>query len=598
MGASTLVGMGIVDEDIARVRAETDFVAVASEHIALKKTGRRWVGLCPFHAEKTPSFSVNAEAGLYYCFGCQAKGDVITFLREVEHLDFAEAVEKLASRSGITLHYTTGGNDEDRKKKKQVLDLLEKAASFYHERLFSSPDAAAARSYLRKRGYDADVVRSFQIGWAPDDWDALTKHLKTKDNLLETSGLGFRNRRGRQQDSFRARIMFPILDSTGAAIAFGGRILPGGDGPKYKNSPETIVYQKRRTLYGLSWAKADIIAQNEIIICEGYTDVIGFHRAGIERAVATCGTALAEEHVRLMKNFASKVVLAYDADAAGAAAAERFYAWEKQYDVDIRVALLPSGSDPGDLAMKAPEQLREIVKGAQPYLAFRLERIYLNADLQTPEGRAKTADEALAIIKEHPNSLVRDQYVMSVADHVRIDAKQLRDRLPNAGRTRAVSTAYVNARGIGPELEALRVAVQAPEAFAKFFPDIRSAEVLFSDDLAARAYKALIDSNTLHDAIATSEPEVSTLIQQLAVEEFVEEPLDVITRLVDRAATRALSSLEREARIPGASLEDLAATTGWLRMEIEQLRSDGLHPDAVAALVTWLLEQENESVSA
>lgn len=586
--------MAIVEEDIARVRSETDFVGVVSEHLALKRVGRRWTGLCPFHAEKSPSFSVNAEEGLYYCFGCGARGDIITFVREVEHLDFAEAVEKLASRAGIELHYTNKTDDRDRKRKQEVLSLIEKAAEFYHEQLLTSLGAAPARAYLRKRGYDSEVVRAFKLGWSPDDWDVLVKRLKASDELLEASGLGFRNRRGRQQDAFRARIMFPILDAAGHPIAFGGRIMPGAEGPKYKNSPETIAYQKRRTLYGLSWAKATMVDRDEVVVCEGYTDVIGFHRSDITNAVATCGTALAEEHVRLMKNFVSNVVLAYDADAAGAAAAERFYAWEKQYNVNIRVAVLPSGSDPGELAQKNPAALRAAVENAQPYLGFRVDRVLAASNVSTPEGRARAADDALLVIKEHPNELVRDQYVMTVADYVHLSADQLRDRLPTAGNARPITPKRVSLPRVSPELEALRVAIHMPEQFAGFFADIPQAEVLFTEDVAARAYRALISADTLHDAIETAEPEVATVIQQLAVSDYEGDPLDVLTRLVDRAAFRSLAQLERQARSGDADIESLSSTTAWLRKEIEELRSDGAHPDAVAALVTWLVEQDRQ----
>ncbi|MCU1450954.1 MAG: primase, catalytic core, partial [Acidimicrobiales bacterium] len=195
--------MGIVAEDIARVREATDFVALAGEHIALKKVGQRYVGLCPFHAEKTPSFSINAQEGLYYCFGCQAKGDVITFVREVQHLEFADAVELLAGRAGVQVRYDKAAVSQERQRRDRLVDVMRKAVEWYHERLLSGADGALARSYLRSRGYDGDVVRQFQLGWAPDDWDALARSLKVPDDLLRDTGLGFVNRRSRQQDAFR-----------------------------------------------------------------------------------------------------------------------------------------------------------------------------------------------------------------------------------------------------------------------------------------------------------------------------------------------------------------------------------------------------------
>ncbi len=224
--------MAIPDEDVARVRSATDIVALISEHAALKKQGTRWVGLCPFHQEKTPSFSVNAEMGVFHCFGCQRSGDAITFVRDMEHVDFVEAVQRLADRAGVTITEDPSATAE-RHQRGPLFDAMEKAVDFYHERLLSASDAGRARDYLRSRGYDGETVRTFRLGWAPDDWDTLAKHLHVAPKVLEESGLGFVNRRGRQQDAFRARVIFPIFDPSGRAIALGGRILPGapaGDG--------------------------------------------------------------------------------------------------------------------------------------------------------------------------------------------------------------------------------------------------------------------------------------------------------------------------------------------------------------------------------
>ena len=346
--------MGIPDEEVAQVRAATDIVALISEHALLKKVGRRWSGLCPFHTEKTPSFSVNAEEGFYYCFGCQESGDAITFVRAMDHLDFVDAVRFLADRAGITLHEDQEMG-RDHKRRSELLDAMDRAVDWYHERLLRSPDAGPARDYLRSRGYDGDVVRQFRLGWAPDDWDAMATSLRLPENVLSDSGLGFVNRRDRVQDFFRGRVLFPICDPSGRPVALGGRILPPRPGqppsdrpePKYKNSQESPIYSKRRTLYALNWAKKGIIAQGEVVVCEGYTDVIGCFQAGVPWAVATCGTALAEEHFTLLRNFAKRIVLAYDADAAGQSATSRVYEWERKHEVDVVVADLPGRQRPG-----------------------------------------------------------------------------------------------------------------------------------------------------------------------------------------------------------------------------------------------------------
>jgi DNA primase len=617
--------VGIVAEDVARVRAATDFAAVVGEHVALRRVGNRLVGLCPFHAEKSGSFYVNQAEGFYHCFGCQAGGDAITFVRETQHLDFVTAVEWLASRAGITISYDDARVSTDQKRKSVLLEAMERAVEWYHQRLLTSADAGAARRYLRDRGFDGETVRAFRLGWAPDDWDALSRALDVPTAVLTDTGLGFVNRAGRQQDSFRGRLMFPIFDVGGHAVAFGGRVLPGTDGPKYKNSPETPIYSKRRTLYGLNWAKAGVVDADEVIVCEGYTDVIGFFRAGVPRAVATCGTALADEHFRTVKNFARRVVLAYDADAAGQGAAERFYAWEKQFELDIAVVALPAGSDPGELAQKDPEALRAAVAEARPFLAFRVERILDGANLTTAEGRARAAEAALEAVAEHPSDFVRDSYVMTVADRCRLSADQLRGRLTELlqgarrGRTQTAATRPKTGRRPtaddgdpgptepseiepgaprsvapaparrhhpveSPEVEALRLAVHRPETVAACLE-----EFLFDDDVNRAAFRALAGAEALHDAIEAAEPEAAALLLRLTVEEVEAEPEDVIALLVRRATLRALTDLEAEAR-SSQRVIDLT----WPKRRMEDLDRVDTRVEAAEQLVAWMVRSAEE----
>src|SRR5665213_2057894 len=331
--------MAIPDEDVAKVRAATDIAALIGEHTSLKRVGRRLVGLCPFHSEKSPSFSVNPEEGLYYCFGCQASGDAISFVRRIEGCDFVEAVERLAARAGVTVRNDADGADQQSRGRRQALyDALKTAADFYHERLLSSPDARGARQYLRSRGYDGDVVRAYRLGFAPGAYDELVRSKVLPQQALKEAGLAHEGSRGNLIDTFRERVIFPILDPGNRVIALGGRVLPedlrtmpGEPGPKYRNSQESPIYQKRATLYGLNWSKNEIVNEKEAIVCEGYTDVIGFAQAGIPRAV-----------------------------------------------------------------------------------------------LSSPEGRARAAKASLEAVAEHPNSLVRDQYLLTVADRTHHEVDQLR----------------------------------------------------------------------------------------------------------------------------------------------------------------------------
>jgi DNA primase len=628
--------VGIPDEEVAQVRAATDIVALISEHAALKKVGRRWSGLCPFHAEKTPSFSVNAEEGFYYCFGCHQSGDAITFVRAMEHLDFVDAVRLLADRAGIILHEDSE-SARDHKRRSELLAAVERAVVWYHERLLRSPDAGPARDYLRSRGYDGDVVRRFRLGWAPDDWDALAKALRLPEKVLSETGLGFVNRRGRPQDFFRARILFPICDPSGRPVALGGRVLPPRRDqapperpePKYKNSQESPIYSKRRTLYALNWAKQGIIAQGEVVVCEGYTDVIGCFQAGVPWAVATCGTALAEEHFSLLRNFAKRIVLAYDADAAGQSATSRVYEWERRHEVDVVVAELPRGSDPGALAQTDPGALARAVKEARPFLQFRVDQMLGTGDLSTAEGRARAAEAALNAVAEHPDDLVRDQYVMQLADRCRVDIVRLRERLEHVranpaaasaagarrGRTRkeeatpmdgpdddghwsttddGVSSALDAALRPGPGLEALKLAVHRPEEIAD-----RVHAILFADPVQRQAFIALLENDSVHEAVTTASPEVASLLRRVIVEEPMAgdpelgDPVDSVVAMLLRGATRrGLGEVEKEARAGGDDWRVRAAETAQVRLWLDQLDDPELGRDAADRLVVWLSGKE------
>jgi DNA primase len=587
--------VGILDEDVARVRESADVVAIIGQHTQLKRTGRRYVGLCPFHAEKTGSFNVNAEAGLWKCFGCDKSGDIITFVRETEHLDFAAAVEWLAAKAGIQLRYTQQGESEGRKERQRLVQAMEQAVEWYHHRLLTSPDAGRARGYLRARGFDGDEVRRFRIGWAPDAWDALTRDLKLSEAVLKGTGLGYVNSIGRRQDFFRARILFPIYDAGGDPVAFGGRKLDGAEGPKYLNIAETRLYHKSKVLYGLNWAKDDAVKADEVIVCEGYTDVIGFAAAGMPRAVAPCGTSLTEDHVRLLQRFAKTLVLAFDPDAAGQAAAERVYEWERKLEIDVAVADLPSGQDPGDLARSDPERLRAAISGRQPFLGFRVGRALAAGRLDTPEGRARTAEAALAMVAEHPDELVRDQYLMEVADRCRLDVERLRAVLragPRAARP-VVDVRTTRPRSDSNATRMLRLAVDpSVGAEARDLMD----EVLFTEDLHRRACRALLQAGgDLHAVLASADPDVADLLGRLAVENTVDIPRDIRRALLRDATERTIVDLRREA----LEADDIASYNDairWLQGQREAMRDDNRPSREVEdQLLAWLSERSMET---
>jgi DNA primase len=579
--------MGIVDEDVERVRAAVPLVDVVQQYVALRRVGRRWVGLCPFHAEKTGSFNVNDELGFYKCFGCGVSGDVITFVREVEHLDFVEAVEWLAGRAGIQLRYTTGGEGRDRQRRKKLVDAMSAAVAWYHERLLNAADARPARDYLRSRGITGDVARMFQLGWAPDDWDALVKGLRLPEEVLRETGLAFVNKRRRLQDAFRARLLFPIFTEAGDPVAFGGRILPGSTDPaKYKNSPETPIYAKSKVLYGLNWAKADVVRDDQVIVCEGYTDVIGFHRAGVPRAVATCGTALTEEHFRLMKRFANRIVLAFDADEAGQGAAERFYEWERKFDVSVSVARLPAGKDPGDLAQDDPEGLRRAVDDAVPFLGFRVQRVLRATPLTSPESRAKVAEAAMVVVNEHPDVNVRKIYAGEVALHTRLPAADLVAMAERGGRPRVlVPVAPSGPRRENAEVVALGLLIHRWDDIAPWL-----LEVLFADDVHLGVFRALAAADgDVFKALEIADPAGRELLERLIAVGPPEADPQVEAKNLIAAATRR--EIERI-----VATRDFAAAAEMADAKrlLEALDDPISGPAAADQLLTWLDQSDEE----
>ena len=581
--------MGIVDEDIERLRSTVSIVDTVQQYVALKRVGRNWVGLCPFHAEKSGSFNVTEERGRYKCFGCDKGGDVFTFIQEIEHLDFPGAIEHLAAKAGIQLNYTTSGQSEERSRRKKLTAAMNDAVEWYHQQLLESPDARPARDYLRRRGLSGEIARQFKIGWAPDDWDQLSRQLGAPADVMQDVGLSFRNRRNKMQDSFRGRVMFPIFSESGEALAFGGRILPGSEDPaKYKNSSETPIYVKSKTLYGLNWAKADVAKKDQVIVCEGYTDVIGFHRAGIPRAVATCGTALTEEHVRLLKRYASKVVLSFDADAAGQGAAERFYEWEEKHKVEVLVARLPDGKDPGDLASSQPEALVAAIDKPVPFLKFRLDRTMRGRQKDSPEHRVRLAEDAMAVVNEHPNKSIRMLYAGEVAAELSMPVNDMVRLAERGTRRPAIQVQAKRTRGPmqNAEFAALVLLVQDWDSIAPWL-----LEELFYDDANRMAFIALADAGgDLAKAIEIAAPDAVDILERAAVVDL-NLVADVEARTLISAACRRELQHRNGITDPGAMAEDREAKMDILALE-DPDRARAL--TAAESLLGWLHRRSEE----
>lgn len=586
--AVVLQAMGIADDDIERLRTSVSIVDTVQQYVALKRVGRNWVGLCPFHAEKSGSFNVREEMGRYKCFGCQAGGDVFTFIQEIEHLDFPGAVEHLASKAGIELNYTSTGQSKERARRKRLTEAMGDAVEWYHERLLKSPDARPARDYLRQRGLAGDIARQFKLGWAPDDWDLLARELGQPADVMQDVGLAFRNRRNRMQDSFRARVMFPIFSDSGEALAFGGRILPGSDDPaKYKNSSETTIYSKSKTLYGLNWAKADVAKVDQVVVCEGYTDVIGFHLAGVPRAVATCGTALTEEHVRILKRYASRVVLSFDADAAGQGAAERFYEWEEKHKVEVSVARLPQGKDPGDLALSNPEVLAKAVDEPVPFLRFRLNRTTSRLPRDSAEHKVRFGNAALDVINEHPNVDVRRIYAGEVAAHIGLPVEDFASRVADRRRSRPLEVKAKSTTGPpeNAEFAALVLLVQDWDSIAEWL-----VEALFYDDANRMAFLALAETGGLQAALEVAPPDARQVLERAAVADLDLDATVEARQLIEAAVRRELR--QRQRLTDPVELEQNRVA----RLEVENLTSPDAERSLAAAesLLGWLHRRTEE----
>lgn len=540
--------MAYARDDIDRVRHATDVVELVSSVTKVKRSGRSFMAICPFHQEKSASMSLDPSRGLYHCFGCQASGDVFTFVSETQGLDFTEAVEELARRANIPLEVSSG--DERRRARRATLnDAVRMAIDVYHERLKSGPDAGQARAYLRGRGYDADVVDEYRIGYAPEAWDTLVKELRARgvaDRAMMEAGLARRGRSGGLYDYFRGRVMFPIHDLRGDAVGFGGRIL-AGDGAKYLNSPDSAIYNKSRLLYGLDRARSAISRSGRSVVVEGYTDVIALHLAGVPEAVATCGTALTDDHFDLLRRFAERVVLAFDADAAGTEAARRTSELEApvRLDLDMRVAVMPDGGDPADIVQAGRiEEVRSAIADARPLLQFRLEREVAGLDLTEPEGRARALHAAAAQLARVHDPIARREYHRFVARLIGVDLETVEAAVNPSGRSQSgarIPPPKASSPRVRLEGDLLRVMLANPAGSERVTPEV------FSDPRLRKAAEAVTavrgtPGSEVNVADLDVEPELRSLIMSHAIDST---ELPVAELLVKAEAMRIDAEIDR-----------------------------------------------------
>ncbi|MET8882305.1 DNA primase [Streptomyces rubiginosohelvolus] len=421
----------INDDDVKAVRDAVPIDAVVSEYLQLRNAGGgNLKGLCPFHDEKSPSFQVSPSKGLFHCFGCQEGGDTIAFVMKIDHLSFSETVERLAAKAGITLRYEEGGYNPSHQRGERIrlIEAHQAAAEFY-VRALESPEAEIGRTFLAERGFDQEAAAHFRVGYSPAGWDHLTRYLRGKgfsDKELITSGLSQDGRRG-PIDRFRGRLMWPISDTAGDIVGFGARKLRDDDnGPKYLNTPETPVYKKSQVLYGIDLAKKDIAKASRAVVVEGYTDVMACHLAGVTTAIATCGTAFGNDHIKilrrlLMDNGSARVIFTFDGDSAGQKAALRAFEDDQKFAAETYIAIAPDGMDPCDLRLvKGDDAVRDLVEPRTPLFEFALRQIVGRYDLETPAGRAAALDEAAAVVAKIKTSSVQREVAVQLAGLVGI----------------------------------------------------------------------------------------------------------------------------------------------------------------------------------
>lgn len=550
-----------------RVKQQADIVRVVGEYVRLKKTGKDFSGLCPFHQEKTPSFTVSPIKQIFYCFGCGKGGDVFNFIMEMEKCEFPEALRIAAEKCGISMPRPKERSPEERKENQQRTILVEmhgEAQSFFLKQLEGSLEGKAARAYLEDRGLDKDAIARFGIGYAPSGGDALLRDLKQKYNekLLAESGLVSRDQSaGRLFDRFRRRITFPIANESGKIVAFGARAL-GDDLPKYLNSPETPIYSKSNVLYHLDRAKDALRRQDFGILVEGYMDAIAVARAGISNVVASCGTSLAEPQIKLLGRFTRRVVVNYDPDTAGQAATERSLSLLLEHDFEVRVLALPpignKKADP-DLFIRemGAEAYLKLLKEAPPYVDYLIARAR-QMDLTTGEGKLRAVNFLLPYVQKIPNRILRSEWATRIAQQLRLDEPVLRAALSKAAterRSEVKTQPELVGRAAKPvERRLIRMLAEAEGFRGELAKQLQNAR-LYQGLETERIFAALVIASLSGQPVqatevgAVLEDRDRRLLFEILFEEANEptweEAMSCIEALQNRQAERELADVQR-----------------------------------------------------
>jgi DNA primase len=568
----------IKDEDVQHIRDHAPIDDVVGEYVQLKSAGGgQKKGLCPFHDEKSPSFHVTPSKGYFHCFGCQTGGDVIAFLMKIDHLTFTETIERLADRIGYTLRYEESGSAPSGPSvnRSRLVAANALAATFFQEQLNTSPDAAHGRDLLTKRGFDKSACETFGVGYAPDSWDALTKHLRAAGYTieeLELAGLSKMGERG-PIDKFRNRLTWPIRDISGDVVGFGARKLASDEedqGPKYLNTSETPIYKKSQVLYGLDMAKKEIAKKRQVVIVEGYTDVMAAHLAGITTAVATCGTAFGTEHIRIIRRllmdddaFRGEVIFTFDGDAAGQKAAMRAFSEDQKFVTQTFVAVEPDGLDPCDLRqIKGDLALRDLIAKRVPLFEFAIRTELKLHNLTTAEGRVNALNATAPLVAQIRDKSLRPEYSRLLAGWLGIEVEIVTSAVSQGARRSAPTSVQTDEDQVDQswrphpqeprlllEREVLKARLQMPDLVTTW------SEI----EEAAFTHPAYVEMKRVIDAHASStiqidevsDERMKTLFTELTVEpirsdgevsaRYIES---IVARLREVGISRAIADLK------------------------------------------------------
>jgi DNA primase len=571
-----------------RVRDAVDMVDLVGVRAELKRAGSdSYVGLCPFHDERTPSFSVQPSGKVYYCFGCQAAGDAFNFVMDTEGLDFVGALEFLADRYGVTLER----EEEDpraaqaRRRVERLLELLDRTCSYYERVLWDHDEGARAREYLASRGLDESILREFRVGFAPSPWDRVllaSRRSGFSEAELLAAGLVQRSedRPGSVYDRFRRRITFPLCDKRGRVLGFGARSMSSEERAKYLNSAEGEVYHKGRHLFGTHLARAHAAKAGSVVLCEGYTDVIAAHQAGVRQCVGLMGTALTDEQVSELARLAPRVVLALDADGAGHEAMLKAARVAAKQHFELRVAAMPAGSDPADvLQSQGPEAVRDLIGSSLPFVRFRVERILASGDRDTPEGRDRVLEELRPVFAELAPGAMREELEREVVSRLRVSEKLVERLLAghNGGTAAAGTPRPQLAAHERTERAFLELCIALPERGRQLLDEL---ELDLFDSPLTRAAAAHLRTHLAAPATEVDDAALAALLAELAVRAAAGTP--VLAELEVERRQLELARIERAiagARGAGAGgLTDLVRERetvkhemdGWLTEALEQ----------------------------